>query len=271
MRYILALLFIFASSASTAFECHSHSRLGVPENVDQLLCRTGYLIGYNYKTKIPDFVIYHITHQSVHGFNHPRKDRFREDHDVPDVYRSRLNDYKGSGFDRGHLAPSAAIDFTPEANSETFLLSNMAPQIPGFNRDMMGYKGSWGHLENLVRKWVSLYDDLMVVAGPVYKGETKYIGASKVAVPSHYFKIVVCPKKGWVMAFLMPHVENARGDLPTYLTSVDEIEKLTGFDFFSKLNDKTETAFEAYVPPRMWSSREDESDPLKGLLKKVLD
>ncbi len=93
----------------------------------------------------------------------PRTEDFRVDHDLSQGSRSKLKDYKGSGFDRGHLAPAGAMKWDDRAMSESFLLSNMAPQVgSSFNRHI------WKSLEGKVRKWTKKKGELYVVTGPVY-------------------------------------------------------------------------------------------------------
>lgn len=231
--------------------CGKHLVFGAPNGADQILCRNGYAVGYNYTHKIPIWASYHITNESAHGANVPRKKGFNIDKEIPHQHRSRQKDYSHSGHDRGHLAPSATIDYSRSANDETFLYSNMVPQLPGFNRDMHGHTGAWGKSESLVRKWVRARGELYVISGAVLSANDGGIG-SGVTVPAAFYKIVLDPNKAEAIALLMPHRENAKNELPSYITSIDQIEAFTGIDFFSLIDDKQEGVIEARVQESLW-------------------
>lgn len=143
---------ITSSTTDAAFDCGEHTRFGIPHQSDQLLCHEGYALGYDYANRIPDWVSYAISNTSANGGNVGRGN-FRVDKSIPAKYRSSNTDYKKSGYDRGHLAPSGSIDYSRAANDDTFFYSNMTPQLPGFNRDMQGYTGVWGRVERFERTW----------------------------------------------------------------------------------------------------------------------
>lgn len=213
--------------------CHGHLKFGIPAESDQLLCREGYAVGYSYTHKIPLWVTYHITRESVHGNNFPRLDDFQEDSDIPSAHQSTRHDYRRSGYDRGHMAPSAAIDFSRQANDETFLYSNMAPQIAAFNRNMLGYRGAWGAIEDRVRAWVRSRPELYVTAGAIVDTPVTAIGPGNISVPNQFFKVVFDPRTMESIAFLMPQDENTANALGSYIRSIDEIETVSGVDLFS--------------------------------------
>jgi len=109
-----------------SFRCNGHVAFGIPGPDDQLLCREGYAVGYDYDKKIPAWVAYRLTPDSVNK-KFKRSNKFKEDTEIPTQYRSTLSDYKGSGYDRGHMAASATVDSSYNAMMESFLLSNMTP------------------------------------------------------------------------------------------------------------------------------------------------
>lgn len=243
----LLTTFAFASSSES---CARSEPLGALPGADQVLCYTGFAVGYSYDLRIPIWASYSITNSSANGLNVERRDRFRESPEIPEQYRSLLSDYRGSGYDRGHMAGSATIDFSRSANDETFFLSNIVPQRPGFNRDGFGMKGVWGYLENETRDWVSERKRLYVVSGAIASGENR-IG-SGVAVPEWFYKIFIDLNTGESLAFLMPHEENTREQAASYLTSIDAIEKLSGLDFFARIVDAQEKKLESRVAPSLW-------------------
>jgi endonuclease G len=134
------------------------------------------------------------------------------------------------------------------AMSESFLLSNMAPQIGiGFNR------GIWAVLEEKIRDWTIARGELYVVTGPIFApGADNRIGTNKVAVPTHFYQVVFDPVRVEAIAFILPNKKLRADTLPTFITSVDEVEKETGLDFLSELEDSVESLIEARVQAGMW-------------------
>ncbi len=215
------------------------------------LKRTAYIACYNPETKVSDWTIYDLSKHDLVS-NTPRTQDFRADTDVPVGKRSELIDYKGSGYDRGHLVPAADMAKSKIAMSESFLLTNMGPQIPNINR------GVWSKLEAQVREWANEGKVLRVITGPLYFGsdangdgvsEIPKIGENKVFIPSHYFKIIL--KMGSssqdydVIAFAVPNWKVEGASLDNYLMSVDNIEDITGQDFLSELDDAIEVPLES--------------------------
>ncbi len=240
---ILIVCTLFVSGQIYAFQCNTHVYYGIPGAADQLLCRDGYAVGYNYQRKVADWVAYRITKDTVSAYQR-RSNKFIEDRELPEHARSKLSDYRGSGYDRGHLAPSATVDFSERSMQQSFLLTNMAPQLPGFNRN------GWKHLEGYVRKWAKSRGDLMVVTGTLYGQDSKTIGEG-VAVPSHFYKVVYDLQAMDAIAFLVPHENIDKKDIPGFITSVDEVERLSGMDFMNVLSDKLEDDMEDDIEP-MW-------------------
>ncbi|ALA26532.1 DNA/RNA endonuclease (plasmid) [Piscirickettsia salmonis] len=218
-----------AIPAETEFHCHGFMKYGIPGKADQYLCREGYSVGYNYKTKQPRWVAYHLTSKSV-SKRIKRHDDFRPDPAIPYQYQAQLSDYKRSGYDRGHLAPYAAMDFDKNSASQSFLLSNMSPQKAGLNRQ------GWAKLESNVRFWAKYKSEVYVYTGPIFQGKNiKTIGKNKVAVPTAFFKIIFAPQQKQALAFVMPNKRVAKNKVSEYRTNIAHIEKLTGLKFLSQL------------------------------------
>ena len=251
----LTTLFISFSSLSSANElsaaseaCGQHLVKGTPsEASDQILCRSGYAVGYNYDTKNADWVAYHITAESVNA-KFKRSNRFKADQELPEYAQSTLSDYSKSGYDRGHLAPSAAMDFSQESMQSSFLLSNMSPQLPGFNRV------GWRLLEEHVRDLANEYQELYVVTGPIYEGGEATIG-NGVIIPSAFYKVILDPYYNDAIAFIVPHRDVSGSELANFVTTIDEVEQRTNLDFFSATTDGTETTMEAMLW-EMWPTPE---------------
>jgi len=245
MKIFYLILALIAAAGVKADECAPHSNLGLPK-ADQVLCREGYVVGYSYAHKQPVYTVSHYSRWSVSQFL-KRSNDFREDKDVPAPYRSTIDDYRGSGYDRGHLAPNAALDWSKNAMSESFLLSNISPQRPGFNRS--GNK----NLEKDIRLCAKQKKRLQVITGPIYsKGrEVKKIG-NGVSVPHGYFKIVFTKNattgKAEAFGVFLPHIDfkNING---SNFVSVNDIEAHTGLDFLANLPDDIEDRIEQNSEP----------------------
>lgn len=242
---ILVSLVTLLSFPTLAETCGQHLDKGMPStNSDQFLCRDGYAVGYNYDTKNADWVAYHVTAESVNITN-KRSNSFKEDTEMPDYARSTLADYKGSGYDRGHLAPSATMDFTRESMKQSFLMSNMSPQLPGFNRV------GWRVLEEHVRDLANEYNELYVVTGPIYEGNEGTIG-NGVVIPNAFYKVILDPSFDEAIAFIVPHRDVSSSELANFITTIDEVERQTGLDFFAQTPDSIEDNMESVKWEEMW-------------------
>lgn len=252
MRTIISLAVVLFFSAEVYGQeleaCKEHVRYGAPSQSPVLLCRLGYALSHNGQHKVPDWVAYRLTREQLLSGNVPRSDDFRPDPDLEPGERSELKDYKGSGFDRGHMAPAGAMKWSERVMSESFLLSNMAPQVgPGFNR------GIWKALEEKVREWAVNRGELYVVTGPIHDGTgSSTIGANQVRVPTHFYKIIFDPVRVEAIAFILPNKKNPVSQLSTFITSVDAVEARTGLDFLAEIEDTVENLIEARVQPALW-------------------
>ena len=213
----------------------------------KVLKNKGYIVGYDEALKNPAWVAYRLeydasasTVERPSGFDADHRTRARVEH----------HDYTNTGFDRGHMAPNYAIGRAhgAKAQVETFLMSNIVPQLPDLNR------GPWKELEQrIANDYLDDYRELWVITGPIYDEPTQQLDAG-VTVPSSFFKIVVDvvdTENVRVLAFVMPQqVQDEK--LKAYLVSVDIIEAETGLDFFSLLHNAVEGQLEADVPKRLW-------------------
>lgn len=209
---------------------------GLPE---QILRRVGYTVSYNSSTRQPNWVAWHLTAAHTTGPYKRGGIKFHEDEEVP-VPRAVDWDYARSGYDRGHMCPSGDNKWSEQAQEESFLFTNICPQNGGLNR------GDWNEMEQQCRSWAKEYGDIYIVCGPIfYKGKHKTIGSNKVAVPDAFFKVVLCmqgtPK---AIGFVYKNVEGNRPK-DSYVNTVDEVERITGFDFFPALPDRVENKVEA--------------------------
>ena len=216
---------------------------GVPE---QMLRRAGYTASYNKATKLPNWVAWHLTADRTTGPAKRSGVDFQADMDVP-APRAEDSDYYGSGYDRGHMCPAADNKYSEKAMEESFLFTNMCPQNGNLNR------GDWNEMEQACRRWAKEYGGVYIVCGPIlYKGKHKTIGKNKVVVPEAFFKVVLrTGENPKAIGFIY---KNAEGNRPKgdYVNTVDEVERITGIDFFSLLPDDVENKVEATADMADW-------------------
>ncbi len=207
---------------------------GYPRSPDRepIHSYAGFDLAYNEIHEQASWVAYVLTRQEVESSITDRTDNFRVDTSITSG-SATLADYRKSGFDRGHLAPAGDMRWDHTAMSESFLLSNMSPQEPSFNR------GIWKKLEEQVRKWAVEKDSIYVVTGPVLNSVHSTIGENQVGVPSFYFKVLadLSPPDHSFIAFLLPN-QPSSADLSHFAISVDSLESFTGYDFFVSAPDR---------------------------------
>lgn len=188
-----------------------------------------YVLSYNNEYEQADWVAYVLTAENLRKPWNERVDNFRPDPAIRGG-SATPNDYRGSGYDRGHMVPAADMAWNAVAMDETFMMSNISPQARNFNQ------GIWRELEELTRDWAKKFKRLYVVSGPVLTEAPKgYIGKENdVAIPAAYFKVLLDlddPEQK-AIAFLLDNEVNYE-PLYKFATSIDEVEALTGIDFFT--------------------------------------
>ncbi len=156
--------------------------------------------------------------------------------------------YRGSGYDRGHLCPAGDMRFSEGAYNQTFYTSNISPQNREFNA------GLWNDLELQVRRWCKRYGPLCVITGGILEPGLPVIGEEEVAVPARFFKVVVREGSGGisVLALLMENRPQG-GPLQGYLVPLDQVEALSGIDFFPGLSEARQHELEAAVQAEGWT------------------
>lgn len=213
---------------------------------DAIVEHAYYTLSYNEKTEQADWVAYRLKKMNLENAKFKRTNNFRIDPDVR-TKSATLDDYKGSGYDRGHLAPAADFGWTKEGMSESFYMSNMSPQDPGFNR------GIWKKLEERVRQWAKSNNEIYVVTGPIYRSRGDKIGKNKVIVPDQYYKVILelNGKEVKGIGFVLNNEKTSK-DLSAFAMSIDEVEKATGLDFFPSVPDPLENKIERTYNYALW-------------------
>ena len=216
-----------------------------PHIPSQLLIRTAYCLSYNKETHCPNWVAWYLTAEHADG-EWARSNDYREDYNVP-APRATNEDYKGSSRSRGHMCPAGDNKWDANAMSETFLLSNMCPQDRSLN------SGLWNRLEMDCRNWAQRYGSVYIVCGPLfYNKEHETIGVNKVMVPEAFFKVILCLQgKPKAIGFVVKNNAGAK-KRDHYINTIDEVERLTDYDFFPFLPDSIEEKVEAYSNFEDW-------------------
>lgn len=255
---IVALLL---TSALPSFASDNLS-LGTPGKADQIIDHEGYALGYDYNWKIPRWVTYRLTIDEIASPKAGRSEDFRPD-PMLKAGAAQLEDYRGSGYDRGHMAPAADMKWSTKVMSECFYLSNMCPQ----NRQNNG--GIWNEIEQTVRGFATAEKSVFVVTGPIFWGKKPMntIGANKVAVPDGFYKVVYDETPPEKMIAFVVHNQPMPGKPKDYSCSVASVEKTTGLKFFDKLpTDKQ--ALKTKCDPTLWNwSKSQPSSAFKPVAK----
>ena len=255
IKIALVTLLIFTGSISCSppkaiEDCAEYAKFGIPGQDGDILCHEGELLAHSPKKKTPIWVIQRLTKEKMQKKHDiKRKDfEFKPDPQLKKGKRAELGDYQGSGYDRGHMAPAADMEWNKKAMQECFYLSNMAPQIgKGMNR------GIWKSLEKKIRVWGMKRGELYVFTGPIYiGGKIKTIGLNEVAVPDYFYKIAFDPQRIEACAFIMPNKHLQSNVVSRYLVSIREIEEKTGLNFLSNLDNETQNKIEKVKLEKMW-------------------
>ena len=221
--------------------------LPVISATDEIIRHDNYVICYNREMYIPNWVAYELTSKEIEG-DEERGDRMFSMDPKYRKTQAMREDYYGSGWTKGHMAPAADFRWSASAMDETFYLTNVCPQNERLNGK------DWEYLERQVRGWAGRYGKVWVVTGPIV-GENKYgrIGERGVVVPDSFFKAVLIEKKGkyYSIAFVMDN-DSKRYYLEDCAVSVNYLEEMTGIDFFPALDDSIEDKIEGQLRPSEW-------------------
>lgn len=217
---------------------------GIPSVVKEY---EGFTVDFNPENKTPNYVAWILHGQETEGTT-ARSNNFWTDSEVEGCPDTR--DYSRSGYDRGHMCPAGEQKWSYEAMNHSFVMANICPQKHELNT------GAWKTLEDKERIWAKRDSAIVIVAGPIYDASDKEtIGRNKVRVPSAFFKVLLAPYADPMRAigFVYPNMK-CDGNMQAYAVSVDDVEKMTGLDFFAALPDEIENDIEAVVSFKDWNS-----------------
>lgn len=208
----------------------------------------GFTLAYNPENLTADWVGWELLASETDG-QYSRSNKFWTDTTIPNS--PTTDDYRNSGYDRGHLCPAADQKWSEKAMNDCFVMTNMTPQLHALNN------GAWKTLEQKERLWAQRDSVLVIVAGPIYADtDTKRIGENGVRVPSSFYKVLLAPylDEPRAIGFVYPNM-TAPGNMADYSMSVDEVERLTGLDFFYNLPDDIEQKVESSASFKLWDAR----------------
>jgi len=219
----------------------------------RILRNEGFILGYSDLRGNPLWVMYALTDTETNAPPLKRPSRFETD--WRSLNRLSHDSYQKSGYDRGHMAPNYAISrlYGRAGQMDSFLMTNITPQKPNLNQKL------WQRLEDAeIKHFAKLFGKVWVITGPVFSGSVKRLPSDwKVQIPDKFYKIYLTEaapgKPHRALAFLMPQNVSGKEPLTQFVTSIDNIEALTGLDFFSGLDDRTEAALEAAIMPQPWN------------------
>ena len=237
--FLFSKVFVFSQNPSWPFE--------IPEIKpnDTVIVHSAISLLYAEKHEQAYWVAYQLLgNDTSSGFS--RSDRFLIDKRVS-TGSATHQDYLKSGYDRGHLAPAADFSWSEKAMNESFYYSNMSPQVPSFNR------GIWKKLETQVRNWADIDSCLYIITGPLLHDSLKSIGPNAVSVPEFYFKVVLAyGEKSKGIAFIIPN-EASSANLKEFAITIDSVQKVTGINFFPKLNLEEQRNLEQQICVSCWT------------------
>lgn len=215
-------------------------------NKGYIINHSYYSLSYSEANRLAEWVFYKLTPEMING-TQSRTDDFRIDPLVK-LNPVKSTDYTGSGYDRGHLCPAADMTLNLTSMSETFYMSNMTPQNPSFNR------GIWETLESKVRTWAIEKNGVYVFTGPILSNNCGTINNGTIPVPCSFYKIVYkdTGTEKIAIAFILNN-QGSAASLQTFVCNIDQIESLTGINFFSDLPDDIENKLESTVYTTNWS------------------
>jgi endonuclease G len=212
---------------------------------EKIISHTGYSFVYSEEHEQAKWIAYELTKEETNSL-FERTDKFLVD-PLVSTGTAENSDYLKSGYDKGHLAPAADMGWSAVTMKESFYLSNMSPQLPGFNR------GVWKRLEEMMRSWAIDNSAIYIVTGPVLTAGLPNIGGNRVSIPNYYYKVILDYTQPEIkaMGFILPNASSSSA-LTSFAVSIDDVEKVTGLDFFPALPDDQETKLEKEVCQTCW-------------------
>ncbi len=245
MKKLLFITFLLSLTLLSGFTPAKFNYLPASVEDHQIISYSQFTLSYNEQHEQADWVAYELTREEV-AIKQQRCDCFKPDTNVITISAS-TSDYKSSGYDRGHLSPAADNNLSEKANEESFLMSNISPQLPNFNRRI------WRRIEGWVRNLATKHKSVYVVTGPVFINNLGAIGKNNVTIPGYYYKVLLRKNNSKIrsIALLIPQ-QYTSSDIKDYIVTINYVETITGIDFFPALDNSIENKVESQSQPKKW-------------------
>ncbi|XP_046543209.1 nuclease EXOG, mitochondrial-like isoform X2 [Haliotis rubra] len=252
-------------------------KYGVPDRGPAIRSYSDHVLAYDQAKKTPIWVAEHLHRGKLTGSANRKKSQFQPDLDVESMFSSTNDDYRHSGWSRGHMAPAGNYKFDQRAMSDTFYLTNILPQDPDNNA------GFWNRFEMYCRDLTKKFKDVRILSGPVMLPESEedgklyvnyeVIGKNQVAVPTHLFKVIVAENddsdKKYVGAFVVPNKPISSHKLQDFEVSVDYLERKTGVKYLPKLDKSRQSSLCGKHGCAIMSSSEFELDMTRKRIERA--
>ena len=221
------------------------------KNKSLIIKHKGFTLSFNCQTLCPDWVAWCLTKEEATTKKVERTNYFQADTQVPSNCRVEYYDYSKSGYDRGHMVPAADMRWDKQAMEDCFLMSNMCPQHHDLN------EGDWNSLEMACRRWAKAEGAIYIACGPIFEEDRQpdRIGRKRIAVPDHFFKVVMTltPGNERAIGFIFQNTTGVQF-MKDCAVSVDEVEKITGYDFFASVPRELQERIEAQADFKEWNN-----------------
>jgi endonuclease G len=246
MKTVIRMI-IIAGMVLTGFPAYSQENPELPAEKprEEIVRHEHYTLSFVEGYELASWVAYELTVEEASG-SLEYKEKYLED-PLVSTGSATFRDYKKTGYIPGQLAPVEDMRFSETAIKESFYLSNIAPQKMAFN------KYTWKRINDMIREWVKETGALLIACGPVLADSPfPTFGPSKVSIPSRYYKVVLDMQGRKGMGIVVKNSMSS-GSLKPYSMSIDEVEEITGIDFFHSLEDDLENEIESRFDASMWN------------------
>lgn len=250
MRRLLSIISLIVISLNVLAQTTDRVELPKQSKGEMIIGHTGFTLSYDIKTHCPKWVAWELTAEEVGG-QVPRSKDFLPDSELPVAHQVEGTDYRGSGYDRGHMCPAADMKWSVESMRECFYMSNMCPQ----DRTLNGV--AWERLESACRRWAQSEGCIYIVCGPIFYPDSSVVtigpASREIRVPDAFYKVVLSLRPGHEKAIGFIYRNDAsRQVMGEVCCSVDDVEAITGFDFFPAIDDDLERKVEAMCKLSDW-------------------
>lgn len=216
---------------------------------DIKLQHTGFVVSYNTSKCTPSWVAWELTSEKTTGPISRKDYDFTPDPMIDKCYQVEEHEYVNSGYDRGHMCPAGDMEWSPSAMNDCHYMTNICPQVPKLNQVY------WERLESTCRRWADLYGSIYIVCGPVYNSDKHTIIGTNhaIVVPDGYFKVVITLVEGEEKGIgFYYRNDEVRQTMESAALTIDQVEEITGYNFFTELPAEIEERIEAQNKLNSW-------------------